>query len=117
MYREEFKTLCRSIYPCCLFEDCDTRCSIYGPTWLSTIMTAQRTQTDVEKCFKSEKAAENYIHNRITLAENMCMQNPAVHQGFVRSQWGCNWLDSYQCFSSIINQRYFVLYSIKELDL
>ena len=39
MYREEFKTLCRSVYPCCLFEDCDTRCSIYGPTWLSTIMT------------------------------------------------------------------------------
>ncbi len=46
----------------------------------------QRTQTDVEKCFKSEKAAENYIHNRITQAETMCKQDPVVHQGFVRSQ-------------------------------
>ena len=45
------------------------------------------------------------------------MQNPVVHQGFARSQWGCNWLDSYQCFSSIISQRYFVTYNIKELDL
>ena len=45
------------------------------------------------------------------------MQNPVVHQGFVRSQWGCNWLDLYQCFSSIISQRYFVTYNIKELDL
>ena len=40
MHREEFKTLCRSVYPCCYFEDCDTRCSIFGPTWLGTIMTA-----------------------------------------------------------------------------
>lgn len=40
MYREEFKTICRSIYPCCYFEDFDERCSIYGPTWLSTIMSA-----------------------------------------------------------------------------
>lgn len=40
MYREAFKIICRSIYPCCLFEDCDERCSIFGPTWLGTIMTA-----------------------------------------------------------------------------
>lgn len=40
MYREEFKTICRSIYPYCYFEDFDERCSIFGPTWLGTIMTA-----------------------------------------------------------------------------
>lgn len=40
MYREEFKTICCSIYPCCYFEDFDERCSIFGPTWLGTIMTA-----------------------------------------------------------------------------
>ena len=40
MHREEFKTLCRSVYPCCYFEDVDARCSVYGPTWLSTIMSA-----------------------------------------------------------------------------
>lgn len=91
--------------------------TIFTPARDHTGSEDERTQTDVEKCFKSEKAAENYIHNRITLAENMCMQNPVVHQGFARSQWGCNWLDSYQCFSSMINQRYFVSYSIKELDL
>ena len=91
--------------------------TVFTPASDHTAREEERTQTDIEKCFKSEKAAENYIHNRITLAENMCLQDPVVHQCFARSQWGCNWLDSYQCFSSIINQRYFVTYSIKELDL
>lgn len=91
--------------------------TVFTPSTDHTGSEDQRTQTDVEKCFKSEKAAENYIHNRITLAENLCKENPVVHQGFVRSQWGCNWLDLYQCFSSTIRQRYFVLYSIKELEL
>jgi hypothetical protein len=91
--------------------------TVFTPSTDYTGSEDQRTQTDIEKCFKSEKAAENYIHNRITLAENMCMQNPTVHQGFVRSQWGCNWLDLYQCFSGTLRQRYFVSYSIKELEL
>lgn len=91
--------------------------TVFTPSTGYTGSEDQRTQTDIEKCFKSEKVAENYIHNRITLAENMCMQNPTVHQGFVRSQWGCNWLDLYQCFSGTLRQRYFVSYSIKELEL
>lgn len=73
----------------------------------------KRTQTEVESCFKFKNAAENYIHNKIKATENMCMLDPVIHQGFVHSQWGCNWLDLCNGYS----QRYFISFSIKELDL
>lgn len=94
-----------------------SECTVFIPSRDHTGGEEEHTQSDVESCFKFKNAAENYIHNKITQAENMCLQNPVVHQGFVRSQWGCNWLDLYNCEGSLYSQRFFVSYSIKELEL
>lgn len=59
MYREEFKTICRSIYPCCYFEDYGDSCSVYAPTWLGTIMTA-----DFDKAGEIVKLTNDYPKGR-----------------------------------------------------
>lgn len=46
MTRKEFKTICDSIFPGCIFEDIETRCSVWSPTLLDTMMTVWLNEND-----------------------------------------------------------------------
>ena len=59
MYREEFKTICRSIYPCCYFEEYEDSCSILTPILLGSIMTA-----DFDKTGEVVKLTNDYPKGR-----------------------------------------------------
>ena len=46
MTRTQFKTICDSIFPGCLFDESDNRCSVWEPTFLGTMMSVWLNEKD-----------------------------------------------------------------------
>jgi hypothetical protein len=46
MTRAQFKSICDSIFPGCLFDEWEDRCSVFSPTLLSTMMTVWLNEKD-----------------------------------------------------------------------